>query len=116
MIGTGTAWSARGMGVSTIDGRVRGLGLAMVLLLGLVGLAGCGGDDDDGAALDADAGAGGGAGGEEAPADAAGAGGDASPGEALGVCDMLQVPEIEAQFGDLGAIADGETTAMGCEW
>jgi hypothetical protein len=103
------------MGLRTIDGRARGLGLAMALLLGLGGLAGCGGDDDDGAALDADAGTG--------AADAADdGGGDAppgaptSPGEALGVCDMLQVSEIEAQFGDLGAIAEGETTAMGCEW
>ena len=67
--------------------------VALLLLAGVV--AGCGGDDgDDGAAPGADPGAGA----EDGP------------------CSLLDVAEIEAVFGDVGAVADGEELGISCAW
>ena len=109
-------------------------GIAGLMVVALLGLAACGGDDDDGrgafgagdpgdaAAELGDQGGGGELGdlggqssGDQGDADTLPAG-PAPPGEALGACDLLEKAEVEEQFGDLGAIADGETTTMGCDW
>ena len=77
-------------------------GVAALLLL--VGAAACGGDDKDGTF---GAGPAEGQGGSNA-----GAGG----GSEGGPCDLLEVSEIEAEFGDRGAVADGEALGFSCSW
>jgi hypothetical protein len=75
-------------------------GLVVTLLL--VGAAACGDDDDLGGTTGVD------------PAgDAGGANGGGSGGDA---CSLLEVSEIEAEFGDHGAVADGELLGFSCSW
>ncbi|HEY3142369.1 MAG TPA: hypothetical protein VGJ86_14620 [Acidimicrobiales bacterium] len=79
----------------------------MVTLLLLVGAAACGDDDADGTA---GAGPANGPGGAK-PGNAGG--GESSDGDA---CSLLEVQEIEAEFGDRGAVADGEVLGFSCSW
>jgi hypothetical protein len=77
-------------------------GVATLLLL--VGAAACGGDDKDGTF---------GAGPAEGQGDPnAGSGGSPDGGP----CDLLEVSEIEAAFGDHGAVADGKALGFSCSW
>jgi len=65
---------------------------ATLLLLGIA--AGCGGDDGGGAAAT-----------------------DKGPGVGSeGPCALLEVSDIEAVFGEQGAVADGEALGFSCAW
>lgn len=79
-------------------------GAAALLLL--VGAAACG-DDDDGGGPGAIGGS-----------DAEGSGGanDGGGGGGGDVCSLLEVAEIEAEFGDHGTVADGEPLGISCSW
>jgi hypothetical protein len=90
---------------TTID--LRG-GIAALSMAALLGLGACGGDDDGGTKV--------GAGDPGGPA----AGGANDAAEASGVaaeaCGLLEVAEVEQQFGRFGAVHDGEPTQVGCSW
>lgn len=74
--------------------------VGLVTLLLLVGAAACGDDDDS---LGGTSGAG-----------PIGGQGDADTG--ADACSLLEVSEIEAEFGDNGAVADGELLGFSCSW
>jgi hypothetical protein len=106
-----TAARVRGVVVSMRKNVWIRAGLAAALL---VGLAGCG--DDDGG----DLGVGGvtdqGSSGQ--PNDSDDDGGLDAPGDGqtLDLCSLLEVSEIEAEFGERGAVADGFDEFESCVW
>lgn len=93
----------------------------VVTLLLLVGaVAACGGDggsgDGDGTGLGPSGGDKGDANGEAGGGDGGsgdGDGGDSAEGDP---CSLLEVSEIETEFGDRGAVADGERLGFSCAW
>lgn len=88
----------------------RRAGPGLVLVLALFGAAGCG-DDDDGPS--------GGVPGVDAGTGQADSSGDATgdPGAAGDECTELQTTEVEAQFGQAGAVADAYVDEVGgCIW
>lgn len=112
-MGTASEAGQAGTGLPSPRLRTALAGLAgLVLLAGACGGGGGGGGDDGGG--DGRIGAG-------APPET----GDAAPGEgsaAAGIapCDLLDVAAIEAQFGDVGPVSDGQThgsdPATSCTW
>lgn len=90
--------------------RRNGLAGVITLLL-LVGAAACGGDDKDGglgARPAQDQG--------DASADGGGGDGDGAGGSEGDPCSLLEVSEIKAEFGDRGAVAEGEALGFSCSW
>lgn len=84
-------------------------GVAGLVVLSLLGVAGCSGDDGD-----ASTGSGGVAN-QDDGGDSNGAGSaDTAEGN---VCSLLEVSEIEAEFGDRGVVGAGEeNTEIACNW
>jgi hypothetical protein len=89
--------------------RIRG-GVGLVALL--VMAAACGGAGDDDVGL-------GGAVGQDStappgglPADGGGVGGDGD----VDPCSLLEVADVESQFGERGTVADGQTDFSSCIW
>lgn len=90
------------------------VGLVALVAGATLGLVACGGDDEgsDGAGGLGPGGDGGDAGG--------GLPGSGSGGGDVDVCGLLEVAEIEAQFGDIGPVSEGSPEDMGavtgCSW
>lgn len=93
--------------------------LAAVAVLGLAACGGGSGRSDGGggsgeARGGADAGAG------AAASDGGGGGGAAGKGDEVDVCRLLEVSEIDAQFGQAGAVSEGAPGELGvtalCRW
>lgn len=94
--------------------------LAAVAVLGLAACGGGGGRSDGGggsgeARGGADAGAG-----DAASGGGGGGGGAAGKGDEVDVCRLLEVSEIDAQFGQAGAVSEGAPGELGvtalCRW
>lgn len=94
--------------------------LAAVAVLGLAACGGGGGGSDGGggsgeARGGADAGAG-----DAASGGGGGGGGAAGKGAEVDVCRLLEVSEIDAQFGQAGAVSEGAPGELGvtalCRW
>lgn len=83
------------------------VGLVALVAGATLGLVACGGDDEgsDGAGGLGPGGDGGDAGG--------GLPGSGSGGGDVDVCGLLEVAEIEAQFGDIGPVSEGSPEDMG---
>lgn len=80
----------------------RGTTRAVLAALVLLSTAACGGGDT-------------GAGGVFDQGDASSDGGGAGATEQIDMCSLLEESEIEAQFGERGAVAEG-TPGLGCSW
>lgn len=81
----------------------------MVAVL-VLGVAGCGGDDDGSTGFGSPTETGGDQGDDPGQA-AEGAGGDSSD-----LCSLLTTGEVEAQFGEVGAVADPHMEYGSCVW
>lgn len=84
--------------------------VGVITLLLLVGAAACGGDDSGGPLGEGNVGA------DSSGGNKGSGEGDGAGGVGGDPCSLLEVSEIEAAFGEHGAVAEGKPLGFSCGW